>query len=198
MHPGHVRPAHSKNWFFFTLDIRICCTVHGKCIPSYINLKEMSSIGPGPSTRMRNSHQPECSGHGTSSWYTGIYQYRNYTFCTTWYIPVHTSMTCSYSYILVYPVLYQYSCFHPGGGHGNSRSCIWNPDTMISRHIPSYNAIWLYMLVYGDIWRVHKHNATINFSYSGIIFRCLNMPAYTTHENYMLCWIQKLKKHSSN
>ncbi len=38
---------------------------------------------------------------------------------TTWYILVHTSMTCSYSYLLVYPVLYQYSCFHwhPGGGN---------------------------------------------------------------------------------
>ncbi len=75
----HVRPAHSENWIFFTFDIRICCTVHGKCIPRYINLEEMSSIGP----LMRNR---QCSGTLHSS----IYQYRNYVFGTTWYIPVHT------------------------------------------------------------------------------------------------------------
>jgi hypothetical protein len=101
----HVRPAHSENWIGFTLGIRICCTDHGKCIPPYINLKEVSPIG----SLMRNRR---CSG----TLYTGIYQYRNYVFGTTWYIPVHTSMTRSYSYIPVYPVLYQYSCFHPGGG----------------------------------------------------------------------------------
>ncbi len=71
---------------------------------------------------------------------------------------------------------------------------IWNPDsadTLISRHIPSYTVIWRYILVYRGIWRVHIHDITIHFSYLGIIFRCLNMPAYTTHANYMLCWIQK-------
>ncbi len=64
---------------------------------------------------------------------------------------------------------------------------IWNPDTLISRD----TVIWLYKLVYASIWRVYTHNTAINFSYLGIIIRCLNMTAYTTHVNYMLCWIQK-------
>jgi hypothetical protein len=84
----YMYAPHSENWIFFTFDIRICCTVHGKRIPPYINLKEMSSIGPLIGNR-------QCSG----TLYTSIYQYRNYVFGTTWYIPVHTSMTCLYWYI---------------------------------------------------------------------------------------------------
>ncbi len=63
----------------------------------------------------------------------------------------------------------------------------WHP------HIPTYTRIYRHMtdiLVYGGIWRVHALNATIKFSYFGIIFWCLIMPAFTTHANYMLCWIQ--------
>ncbi len=67
---------------------------------------------------------------------------------------------------------------------------IWNPDTLISRHILAYTVIWRYRVVYEGIWRVHTNNASIKFSYLGIIFWCLNMPAYTTHANYMICWTQ--------
>ncbi len=65
----------------------------------------------------------------------------------------------------------------------------WYPT--IYRHMTSYDVIWRYMVGYSSIWRVHTHNNTINFSYMGIFFQCLNMPAYTTHANCMSCWIQK-------
>ena len=71
----------------------------------------------------------------------------------------------------------------------------WYPD--ISRHIPSYAVIWRYRVVYQGVWRVHTNNATIQFSYLGILFWCLNMPAYTTHAIYMICWIQRFWKRIS-
>ncbi len=37
-----VHLALSKYRIFFALDTRICCTVHGKCIPPHSNLKAMS------------------------------------------------------------------------------------------------------------------------------------------------------------
>jgi hypothetical protein len=47
---------------------------------------------------------------------------------------------------------------------------IWNPADLISRHIPSFTVIWRYRVVYQGIWRVHTNNATIQFSYLGILF----------------------------
>ncbi len=44
----------------------------------------------------------------------------------------------------------------------------WYPT--IYRHMTLYDVIWRYTVGYASLWRVHTHNAIIDFSYLGIFF----------------------------